>query len=71
MLWFCYFQDSVGDILRSEQGWETAEEASLWGSRILKTPAAYCLINPQDQICSAIEMDQEAGFTVEPEFEDE
>jgi len=64
--WFCYFEDADGQILRSEQCWESVDSAARWGRRILGNPSAYCLVDASNKICLVEALNQEASFTVEP-----
>lgn len=61
----CYFETPSGMILVSEESFEDPEAAALWGSRILDNPDMFDLVNADDEVIPATEIDQELEYTVE------
>jgi len=63
--WRCYFEAYDGQTLVTEESWEDAEEAAMWGQRILDNPDAFDLLDEDDEPVSATEADPDREFTVE------
>jgi hypothetical protein len=62
--WRPYFETASGEILRSQESFDTPEEAAMWGRRILSSPRAFELEDPDGYPTEARGLDPEVDFTV-------
>jgi len=63
--WKCFFEDENGNVLSSEDSWEEAEEAAMWGQRILERPDLFQLLDADEEVVEAELADPDREFTVE------
>lgn len=64
-LFHCWFETSEGLVLRTEDGWETPEEAAHWGQRVLDHPDEFTLFDPDGMEVDGDQADPDRGFNVE------
>lgn len=64
--WRCYFETADGTVLRSQEAFDSVEEANLYGEQVLEHPDAHELCDPDGYPVAAAILDPDAEFTVEP-----
>ena len=63
--WRCYFQTPDGTVLSTQEAFDSAEDAALYGEQIIANPDDYTLCDPDGYPVDASEFDPDAEFTVE------